>query len=113
MAEDGQDRRELRALSAVLHLERHANPFVHQSDRMHTLGADLRDDASLGGLDERAIEAIAAAHEERARLHRVDDARRNLLRAAGARGEPCVPARPPREPHPADPPPPPPPPPPP
>src|SRR5258708_33117764 len=88
MAEDGQDRRELRPLCAVLHLERDANPFIHQSDRMYALGSDLRDDASLGGLDERAIEAVAAAHEERARLHRVNDARRNLLRAAGTRGAP-------------------------
>src|SRR5260221_1092825 len=93
MAEDGQDRRELRPLCAVSQLEPNANPFIHQSHRMHALGSDLRDDASLGGLDEGAIEAVAAADEERARLHRVNDARRNLLRAAGTVGETRVRAR--------------------
>src|SRR5260221_2203214 len=93
MAEDGQDRRELRPLCAVLHLERHANPFIHQSHRMHALGSDLRTDSSLDALVEDASEAVAAADEERARLHRVNDARRTLLHAAGTVGETRVRAR--------------------
>ena len=84
--ENAQHGRELRALRAVVDLYGEADALLRNRDRVHALGADLRDGATLGLFDEHGVESIGAADEKRARSHRVEDPRRNLvLVARGAR----------------------------
>src|SRR5471032_1492200 len=54
---------------------------------MHALGADLRDDATFGFLDEHGVEPVRAADQKGPRAHGMTNSCRNLVAVAHSAGE--------------------------
>ena len=68
----------LGAKRAVLDLDHEPQAAFRDHHRMHTFGADLRDQAPVRFFRENRIEAFSAADEERAIPHPGPDARARL-----------------------------------
>jgi hypothetical protein len=85
--ENADDARELGALRTILDLHGDSQSARGDGDGVHTLGADLGDDSAFGLLDENRIEAVRAADQEGARLHRVNDTASHLVILTGGAGE--------------------------
>lgn len=77
-------RRNERALSAVRHLDRDAEPEAPHADRLDALGADLRDPVAAARGHEERIGAPGAGDHLGVRDHRVTELR---FRRGGGRGE--------------------------
>jgi hypothetical protein len=86
----------LRALCAILDLDRQADARVQHDRGMHSFRADLGDDRAIGLLEQDRVESVRPPEQERARADRVDYPGGNLFAAlrrdsqSGVRARHCL-----------------------